>query len=213
MFLIDWLMPDVNGIEVARRIRRMVGDEVPILILTAYDWSDIEEEAKNAGVSGFVSKPLFFSDLRKIVSTYCCPHEEVPVKQEPEVSFVGKSILLVEDNELNCEISREVLEDFGIKVSMAEDGSVALNMMKNAKPGDYDLILMDVQMPIMDGFEATRKIRALPDKRIAEIPIIAMTANAFAEDCQAALDAGMNEHVTKPVDFDKLKVTLAKFLT
>ena len=213
MFLIDWLMPDVNGIEVARRIRRMVGDEVPILILTAYDWSDIEEEAKNAGVSGFVSKPLFFSDLRKIVSTYCCPHEEVPVKQEPEVSFVGKSILLVEDNELNCEISREVLEDFGIKVSMAEDGSVALNMMKKAKPGDYDLILMDVQMPIMDGFEATRKIRALPDKRIAEIPIIAMTANAFAEDCQAALDAGMNEHVTKPVDFDKLKVTLAKFLT
>lgn len=213
MFLIDWLMPDVNGIEVARRIRRMVGDEVPILILTAYDWSDIEEEAKNAGVSGFVSKPLFFSDLRKIVSTYCCPHEEVPVKQEPEVSFVGKSILLVEDNELNCEISREVLEDFGIKVHMAEDGSVALNMMKKAKPGDYDLILMDVQMPIMDGFEATRKIRALPDKRIAEIPIIAMTANAFAEDCQAALDAGMNEHVTKPVDFDKLKVTLAKFLT
>ncbi len=213
LFLIDWLMPDVNGIEVARRIRRMVGDEVPILILTAYDWSDIEEEAKNAGVSGFVSKPLFFSDLRKIVSTYCCPHEEVPVKQEPEVSFVGKSILLVEDNELNCEISREVLEDFGIKVSMAEDGSVALNMMKKAKPGDYDLILMDVQMPIMDGFEATRKIRALPDKRIAEIPIIAMTANAFAEDCQAALDAGMNEHVTKPVDFDKLKVTLAKFLT
>ena len=213
LFLIDWLMPDVNGIEVARRIRRMVGEDVPILILTAYDWSDIEEEAKNAGVSGFVSKPLFFSDLRKIVSTYCCPHEEVPVKQEPEVSFVGKSILLVEDNELNCEISREVLEDFGIKVSMAEDGSVALNMMKKAKPGDYDLILMDVQMPIMDGFEATRKIRALPDKRIAEIPIIAMTANAFAEDCQAALDAGMNEHVTKPVDFDKLKVTLAKFLT
>ena len=213
MFLIDWLMPDVNGIEVARRIRRMVGEDVPILILTAYDWSDIEEEAKNAGVSGFVSKPLFFSDLRKIVSTYCCSHEEVPVKQEPEVSFVGKSILLVEDNELNCEISREVLEDFGIKVSMAEDGSVALNMMKKAKPGDYDLILMDVQMPIMDGFEATRKIRALPDKRIAEIPIIAMTANAFAEDCQAALDAGMNEHVTKPVDFDKLKVTLAKFLT
>ena len=213
LFLIDWLMPDVNGIEVARRIRRMVGEDVPILILTAYDWSDIEEEAKNAGVSGFVSKPLFLSDLRKIVSTYCCPHEEVPVKQEPEVSFVGKSILLVEDNELNCEISREVLEDFGIKVHMAEDGSVALNMMKKAKPGDYDLILMDVQMPIMDGFEATRKIRALPDKRIAEIPIIAMTANAFAEDCQAALDAGMNEHVTKPVDFDKLKVTLAKFLT
>lgn len=213
LFLIDWLMPDVNGIEVARRIRRMVGEDVPILILTAYDWSDIEEEAKNAGVSGFVSKPLFFSDLRKIVSTYCCPHEEVPVKQEPEVSFVGKSILLVEDNELNCEISREVLEDLGIKVHMAEDGSVALNMMKKAKPGDYDLILMDVQMPIMDGFEATRKIRALPDKRIAEIPIIAMTANAFAEDCQAALDAGMNEHVTKPVDFDKLKVTLAKFLT
>lgn len=213
MFLIDWLMPDVNGIEVARRIRRMVGENVPILILTAYDWSDIEEEAKNAGVTGFVSKPLFFSDLRKIVSTYCCPHDEVPVKKEPEVNFVGKSILLVEDNELNCEISREVLEDFGIEVSMAEDGSVALNMMKKAKPGDYDLILMDVQMPIMDGYEATRRIRALPNKKIAEIPIVAMTANAFAEDCQAALDAGMNEHVTKPVDFDKLKVILAKFLT
>ena len=213
MFFIDWLMPDVNGIEVARRIRRMVGDDVPILILTAYDWSDIEEEARNAGVTGFVSKPVFFSDLRKVISTYCCPHDEAPVKSDPEVNFVGKSILLVEDNELNCEISREMLEDLGIKVSLAEDGSVALNMMKKAKRGDFDLILMDVQMPIMDGYEATRRIRALPNKFIADIPIIAMTANAFAEDCQAALDAGMNEHVTKPVDFDKLKVTLAKFLT
>ena len=213
MFFIDWLMPDVNGIEVARRIRRMVGENVPILILTAYDWADIEEEAKNAGVTGFVSKPVFLSDLRKTISKYCCTHDEVVVKNDPEVCFVGKSILLVEDNELNCEISREVLEDLGIEVSMAEDGSVALNMMKKAKPGDYDLILMDVQMPIMDGYEATRRIRALPNKKIADIPIVAMTANAFAEDCQAALDAGMNEHVTKPVDFDKLKVILAKFLT
>ena len=212
MFFIDWLMPDVNGIEVARRIRRMVGENVPILILTAYDWADIEEEAKNAGVTGFVSKPVFLSDLRKTIAKYCCTHDEVVVKNDPEVCFVGKSILLVEDNELNCEISREVLEDLGIEVSMAEDGSVALNMMKKAKPGDYDLILMDVQMPIMDGYEATRRIRALPNKKIADIPIVAMTANAFAEDCQAALDAGMNEHVTKPVDFDKLKVILAKFL-
>ena len=159
-----------------------------------------------------MSKPVFLSDLRKTISKYCCTHDEVVVKNDPEVCFVGKSILLVEDNELNCEISREVLEDLGIEVSMAEDGSVALNMMKKAKPGDYDLILMDVQMPIMDGYEATRRIRALPNKKIADIPIVAMTANAFAEDCQAALDAGMNEHVTKPVDFDKLKVILAKFL-
>lgn len=213
MFLIDWMMPDVNGVEVARRIRRMVGEDVPILILTAYDWSDIEEEAQNAGVTGFVSKPVFLSDLRKVVAKYCGKEEDPAEIVVPAVDYTGKKALLVEDNALNCEISKELLEDAGIKVTVAEDGSIAVKKMKAAKPGDYDIVLMDIQMPIMDGYEATRQIRALPDKDVANIPIIAMTANAFAEDCQAALEAGMNEHVSKPVDISKLRSILNKFLS
>ena len=213
MFLIDWMMPDVNGVEVARRIRRMVGDDVPILILTAYDWSDIEEEAHNAGVTGFVSKPVFLSDLHKVVAKYCCKEDEAPAAPVPVVNFDGKKVLLVEDNALNCEISKELLEDAGIQVTVAEDGSIAVNKMQAAKPGDYDIVLMDIQMPIMDGYEATRQIRALPNKEVAGIPIIAMTANAFAEDCQAALKAGMNEHISKPVDIAKLREILTRFLS
>lgn len=212
LFLIDWLMPDVNGIEVARRLRRMVGEDVPILILTAYDWSDLEEDARDAGVTGFVSKPVFLSDLSKVIARYCCKHDDEPEIFVPAVNFTGKKVLLVEDNELNSEISREILEDLGAVVTLAEDGSVAVKIMENAAVEDFDIILMDVQMPIMDGYEATKRIRALPNKMIANIPIIAMTANAFAEDCLAALEAGMNEHIAKPVNLEKLKSVLARFI-
>ena len=211
VYILDWLMPDMNGIETARRIRRIVGDQAPIIILTAYDWSDIEDEAKEAGVTGFVSKPLFASDLREALMK--CIGKNQPVDQQEVVyDFSGKKILLVEDNEMNREIATEILEEDGFVVDAAEDGSIAVQKMENAKPGDYDLILMDVQMPIMDGYEATKRIRAMKDPAIANITILAMTANAFEEDRQAALSAGMNDFLTKPVEVKKLKDTLAKHL-
>ena len=211
VYIIDWLMPDMNGIETTRRIRQAVGDEAPIIILTAYDWSDIEQEAKEAGVTAFVSKPLFPSDLRSVLNK-CCGTVSAAAEAEKAYDFTGKKILLVEDNEMNREIATEILEEEGFIIDTAEDGTVAVAKMKAAKPGQYDLILMDVQMPIMNGYEATKAIRALPAPEKANITILAMTANAFEEDRQEALKAGMNEHLAKPIEIDKLKATLAKFL-
>ncbi|MDO5445969.1 MAG: response regulator [Eubacteriales bacterium] len=212
VYIIDWLMPDMNGIETARRIRQVVGDKAPIIVLTAYDWSDIEEEAKQAGVTAFVSKPLFPSDLQKVLNKCCGTAEDGAESEKKEFDFTGKKILLVEDNEMNREIATEILEEEGFIVDTAEDGTVAVKKMRSAKPGQYDLILMDVQMPVMNGYEATKAIRALPDPEIANITILAMTANAFEEDRQEAMTAGMNEHLAKPIEIDKLKAMLAKFL-
>ena len=212
VYIIDWMMPDMNGIETTRRIRQLVGDQAPIIVLTAYDWSDIEEEAKKAGVTAFISKPLFPTDLRNVLNQCCGSIADAPAAAETSYDFAGKRILLAEDNEMNREIACELLEEDGFIVDTAEDGSIAVEKMKAAKPGQYDLILMDVQMPIMDGHEATRVIRALPDPALAGITIIAMTANAFEEDRQAALAAGMDGFLTKPVEIDKLKATLAEFL-
>ena len=211
VYIIDWLMPDMNGIETARRIRHIVGDAAPIIILTAYDWTDIEFEAREAGVTGFISKPLFASDLR-VALMKCIGKEEKVEEQKVSYDFTGKKILLVEDNEMNREIATELLEEDGFVVDTAEDGTIAVQKMENAKPGDYDLILMDVQMPIMNGYEATRRIREMNDPAIANITILAMTANAFEEDRQSAIAAGMNDHLTKPVDVRKLKDTLVKYL-
>ena len=212
VYIIDWIMPDMNGIETTRRIRQVVGDEAPIIVLTAYDWSDIEVEAKEAGVTAFVSKPLFPSDLRNVLNSCCGEKASEAAPAAPEYDFTGKKILLVEDNEMNREIATEILEEEGFIVDTAEDGTVAVAKMQAAQPGKYDLILMDVQMPIMNGYEATRAIRALPDPAVANITILAMTANAFEEDRQEALKAGMNEHLSKPIEIDKLKATLARFL-
>ncbi len=211
-YIIDWLMPDMNGIEVVRRIRGIIGEETPIIILTAYDWSDIEEEARNAGVTGFCSKPIFLSELREVLeSPFASPSSE-PDEQEENCSFEGKKILLVEDNELNQEIAVEILQEAGFVLDMADDGAVAVEKMKAAEPGQYDLILMDIQMPIMDGYEATGQIRKLENPNLARIPIIAMTANAFDEDRKAALDAGMNGHIAKPIDVPKLMEVLGEIL-
>lgn len=203
-FIIDWLMPDMNGIEVVRRIRGIIGEDTPIIILTAYDWTDIEEEARNAGVTAFCSKPIFLSELRGILeSPYTTPDMEA-AEAEEELAFEGKKLLLVEDNELNQEIAVEILKESGFVIDVAEDGAVAVEKMKTAACGQYDLILMDIQMPIMNGYEATRRIREIEEPEIANIPIIAMTANAFDEDRRAALDAGMNGHIAKPIDIPKL---------
>ena len=212
VYIIDWLMPDMNGIETTRRIRHIVGDLAPIIILTAYDWSDIEDEAKGAGVTAFVSKPLFASDLRDALMKCIGKLHPTEAQQEIIYDFFGKKLLLVEDNEMNREIAMEILEEDGFVVDTAEDGTIAVQKMENAKPGDYDLILMDVQMPIMDGYEATKLIRAMKDPAVANITILAMTANAFEEDRQAALAAGMNDFLTKPIEIRKMKETLAKYL-
>ncbi len=210
VFIIDWLMPDMNGVEVVRRVRTIIGEEKPIIILTAYDWSDIEEEARDAGVTAFCSKPIFLSELRELLeSPFAVPEKAVA---QPEVSFEGKKILLVEDNELNQEIAVEILQGAGFVVEVADDGKSAVERMAAAQPGQYDLILMDIQMPIMNGYEATRQIRGLGVPGTADIPIIAMTANAFDEDRWAALEAGMDGHIAKPIDIPKLMELLGNLL-
>lgn len=212
VYIIDWLIPDMNGIEIVRQIRKVIGHNCPIIILTAYDWADIEEEARAAGVTAFCEKPLFLSELRKILSEPFSA-EVSPRLSEPKASaFQGKKLLLVEDNELNREIAMEFLTEAGFVVDSAEDGAIAVQKMEQAVPGQYDLILMDIQMPNMDGYEATRRIRALPDAKKAGIPIFAMTANAFEEDRQNALKAGMNGHIAKPLDVPRLLSILADAL-
>ena len=211
IFIIDWLMPDMNGIETARQIRKSVGSEAPIIILSAYDWSDVEDEAREAGVTGFVSKPLFASDIKEALSRFW-GHQKESEEDEAEEQFPGFRILLAEDNELNAEIATEILGAAGFIIDWVEDGTEAVEKMKNANPGDYDVIMMDVQMPVMDGYEATRQIRALDNKEIANIPIIAMTANAYEEDKKNAFDAGMNGHVAKPIDVPVMMKTLRNIL-
>ena len=213
VYIIDWLLPDMNGIEVTRRIRKECGDEVPIIVLTAYDWADIEDEAKEAGVTAFCGKPLFLSELRdclmSIVGTEETPEEKGQLSAQP--LDLGR-ILLAEDNELNQEIAQAILEEAGFTVEIAENGQIALDRLTHAEPYYYQLILMDVQMPVMNGYEATQAIRALENPALSSIPILAMTANAFEEDKQTALKCGMNGHISKPIDIAKLLETLENVL-
>ena len=213
-YIIDWRLPDMNGIEVTRQIRSL-HDDTPIIILTAYDWSDIEVEAKAAGVTAFCAKPMFMSDLRETLMSALGQKPADAVQRllpEKNADFKGKHILLVEDNELNREIAQEILREYGFLVDSAENGAVAVEKVSTAAPGSYDLVLMDVQMPIMDGYTATRKIRALDDPARAKLPILAMTANAFNEDRRNALESGMNGFLSKPIVIDDLVQELRKIL-
>ena len=229
-YIIDWLMPDMNGIETVRRIRAVIGDETPIIILTAYDWSDIEQEAKEAGVTAFVEKPIFMSELRRVLTKPMEIKEETSQQTERENRYSGKKVLLVEDNELNREIATALLEEIGIIVDSVEDGTDTVERMNEVEDDRYDLIFMDIQMPKMNGYMTTREIRTLKNNKKANIPIvamtatkairrsshelaktipiIAMTANAFEEDKKKAFKAGMNAHVAKPID---IKTILAVF--
>ena len=212
VYIIDWLIPDMNGIEIVRQIRKVIGNRCPIIILTAYDWADIEDEARAAGVTAFCEKPLFLSELRRVLAEPFRAEPASKPAQPTAADLKGKKLLLVEDNELNREIALEILKEAGFVVDTAEDGAVAVQKIKQAAPGQYDLILMDIQMPNLDGYEATRQIRALPDAEKANIPIFAMTANAFEEDRQNALEAGMNGHIAKPLDVPHLLHVLADAL-
>ncbi|MCM1213115.1 MAG: response regulator [Lachnospiraceae bacterium] len=212
-FIIDWQMPGLSGVETAKKIRNTMGDKVPIIILTAYDWSDIEEEAKAAGVTAFCAKPLFQSDLKMALlaaNNLLEKKEEAPAWTLAD--FSGKRVLLVEDIELNREIAQVILEEAGFVVDTAPDGTDAVAMMEKAEEDYYDVILMDIQMPIMDGYEATRTIRRLPREDVKNLPIIAMTANALEEDKEAALKNGMNAHIAKPLDMDVFIDVLRKFV-
>ncbi len=213
VYIIDWLLPDMNGIEVTRRVRQVMGDNVPVIVLTAYDWSEIEEEAKEAGVTAFCSKPLFMSELRKCLRTVIGAEEQVEEEKDGgAVQFKAGRILLAEDNELNQEIAVEILGGAGFTTEVAENGKVAVEMLQRSDPGYYQLVLMDVQMPVMSGYEAVREIRQLENQRLAGIPVIAMTANAFEEDKQEALRNGMDGHIAKPINIELLFTTLNKVL-
>ena len=214
VYIIDWLLPDMNGIEVTRRVRQMMGDDVPVIVLTAYDWSDIEEEAKEAGVTAFCSKPLFMSELRDCLRTVIGLEEADEVEQASgTVQFKAGRILLAEDNELNQEIAVEILDSAGFKTEVAENGKIAVEMLEKSSPGYYQLVLMDVQMPVMNGYEAVREIRQLENQKLASVPVIAMTANAFEEDKQEALRNGMDGHIAKPINIEILFNTLNKVLS
>ena len=216
VYIIDWQMPDLNGIETVRRIRKVIGGSAPIIILTAYDWSDIEEEAREAGVTAFCSKPLFMSELRNVMARplMISLDKQTEEKSEAEAKpdFSGKRVLLAEDNELNQMLAENMLTEVGLAVEIANDGTEAVEKMKSAPAGYYDIILMDIQMPQMDGYEATRQIRALEDNEKAGIPIVAVTANAFEEDRQIAMEAGMNGHLAKPYDVPDIMKTLKELL-
>ncbi|WP_300909345.1 response regulator [uncultured Desulfovibrio sp.] len=211
---IDWKMPDMDGMETVSRIRNEVGPETLIIIISAYDWSSIEAEARAIGANGFIAKPFFASNLYNTLMSLTrsvadskqkakAPEQQeakaAPVEHQ-QYDFTGKRMLLVEDNEFNREIAQEFLEMTGATVECAENGSEAVDFFTNSESGHYDIILMDVQMPIMDGYEATRTIRASGHPDASSIPILAMTANAFSEDVAAAVASGMNGHIAKPID-------------
>ena len=204
-YIIDWRLPDMNGIEVTRQIRSL-NDDTPIIILTAYDWSDIEGEAKAAGVTAFCSKPMFLSDLRDTLLTAIghTQTEAQDILPGKNADFRGRHILLVEDNELNREIAVAILHEYGFLVDTAENGAVAVEKICTSDPGRYDLVLMDVQMPVMDGCTATQRIRALEDPVRAAVPIVAMTANVFEEERKRAFDCGMNGFLSKPIVIEEL---------
>lgn len=214
IILLDWKLPGIDGIETARQIRKALGNDIPILLISAYDWSEMEVQAREAGISGFISKPLFKSTLYYGLRKYTQTNPdtgEVELQKATNCDLKGKHILLAEDNDLNWEIAEMLLSEEGINVERAENGKICVEMLQNSAPGTYDAILMDIRMPVMTGYEATAEIRKLdhPDK---DLPIIAMTADAFADDMKKCLDCGMNAHIAKPIDMDLLKTTLAKFI-
>ena len=212
IILLDWKLPGMNGIQVAKEIRRNLGDEVPILLISAYDWSEFEAEAREAGISGFISKPLFKSTLYHALRQYMGAETENDQTLNPNIDLSGRRILLAEDNELNWEVAKELLSDLGVELDWAEDGQICLDKFQRSPEGYYDAILMDIRMPHMTGYEATKAIRGLNHPNALSVPIIAMSADAFSDDIQHCLECGMNAHIAKPIDVIELTRLLKRFL-
>ena len=216
--IVDWQMPEMNGVDTAKAIRKNIDGNLPIIVMSAYDWSDIEYEAKAAGINAFLTKPVFRLNIINMFKHFVNGEFDNNIQQKTIVSevdgcdFSGKRVLLVEDNMINREIAIEILKTTNIEVEEAENGKIAVEQFEKNGAGYYDIILMDIQMPVMNGYEAAAAIRGLDDKKKASIPIVAMTANAFAEDIMLAKNAGMNEHMAKPLDINKLNETLRKWL-
>ena len=207
--LLDWKLPGMDGIMVARQIRQIVDRDMPIILISAYDWNEFEEEAREAGIDGFISKPLFKSTLYHSLKKYMNVEE---IQEKASEELVGRRILVAEDNDLNWEILKELLSDIGMELEWAENGKICLEKFRESKEGHFDAILMDVRMPVMTGYEATEAIRALDHPDAKKIPIIAMTADAFSEDIRRCLDSGMNAHTAKPINLDEVVLLLKKFI-
>ena len=212
IILLDWKLPGMNGIQVAKEIRRNLGDEVPILLISAYDWSEFEAEAREAGISGFISKPLFKSTLYHALRQYMGAETENDQTLNHNIDLSGRRILLAEDNELNWEVAKELLSDLGVELDWAEDGQICLDKFQRSPEGYYDAILMDIRMPHMTGYEATKAIRGLNHPNALSVPIIAMSADAFSDDIQHCLQCGMNAHIAKPIDVIELTRLLKRYL-
>ncbi|MDO4178934.1 MAG: response regulator [Phascolarctobacterium sp.] len=214
--ILDWKMPDMDGVSTTKKIRAAVGPDVPIIIISAYDWSDIELEARAAGVDAFISKPLFKSRLVRVFDALInkeeMPEQKAPLADLEEMDLAGHRVLLVEDNELNSEIAAEILAMTGLTVECAWDGTEAVDKLTECVDDYYDLIFMDIQMPKMNGYEATRAIRAMNRAYTKRVPIVAMSANAFAQDVEASRNSGMNEHIAKPIDMSTLARVLARWI-
>ena len=211
IILLDWKLPGIDGIQTAREIRRHMGEEVPILLISAYDWGEIRDEAEAAGVTDFIAKPLFKSTLYYGLKKYAGISDGPENQNGKEADLTGRRILLAEDNELNWEIAEELLTELGLELEHAENGQICVEMFQSSPIGYYDGVLMDLRMPVMTGYQATEAIRAM-DREDAGLPIIAMTADAFSEDVQKCLDCGMDAHVSKPIDIDEIARLLEKFI-
>ena len=211
IILLDWKLPGMNGIQVAKEIRLNLGDEVPILLISAYDWSEFEAEAREAGISGFISKPLFKSTLYHALRQYMDAETEHNQTLNQDINLSGRRILLAEDNELNWEVARELLSDLGVELDWAEDGRICVDKFQTSPQGYYDIILMDIRMPHMTGYEATQAIRGLNHPDALSVPIIAMSADAFSDDIQHCLESGMNAHIAKPIDIMELTRLLKRY--
>lgn len=212
IILLDWKLPGMNGIQVARELRSLLEKEIPILLISAYDWSEFETEAREAGINGFISKPLFKSTLFYNLQKYMGMEESNSQIQEQATELSGRRILIAEDNEINWEVASELLSDLGLELEWAEDGRICLEKFEKSPAGYYDLILMDIRMPHMTGYEATQAIRKSNHPDASSVPIIAMSADAFSEDIQRCLNCGMNAHVAKPIDIMEITKLLERYL-
>ncbi len=212
--LLDWKLPGMDRIDTAKELRKQLGDNVPILLISAYDWSEIEHDARSAGITGFISKPLFKSTLYYGLKPYT-EHFETETEEEEDIMSLhlqGKKILLAEDNELNWEVASELLQELGLELEWAENGKICVDKFRESPLGFYDGILMDIRMPVMNGYEATTEIRSM-EREDSNLPIIAMTADAFSEDVKRCLDCGMDAHVAKPIDVKEIARLLEKHFT